>query len=160
MLIFVPAPRDAFDVERYLLGKEGSLTGISARNRPSVYLFTGAQTVEEGDRVLQAREQRIVICTAVAEAGLTFGDCTLVLSSGVCKLQVVDDQTRRPQLVWTKASSQQLRQQAGRARRRRTSGFGSRVPRCRPPWPPTRTMLGCVYHSAWLFDCIVHDGIS
>lgn len=117
MLVFVPAPRDAYAVQRALKKPESGWSQMPAASQPSILLYTGTQSPEERESVLKAKETRIIIATAIAEAGLTFGHCSTVLSSGVCKTQVVDDATRRPQLVRTRASPQQLRQQAGRAGR-------------------------------------------
>ena len=71
------------------------------------------QPLEER-QILDATGRRVVISTAIAQAGVTFGESCLVISASVTKGEVIDDKTRTPQLVRCVSSEQKLRQQAGR----------------------------------------------
>ena len=63
-------------------------------------LYTGAQCCGGKRSGAACRGGRIIVWTAVAEAGLAFGDCV-----GVCKMQVVDDQGQDTRLEAAAASA-------------------------------------------------------
>ena len=66
---------------------------------------------------LESEKPKVILATAVAQAGATPGSCSLVISAGVTKQTVIDSATRRPQLVRRGTSDRELVQEAGRAGR-------------------------------------------